>query len=67
MVTAGATKIFSSSKEKPGLCYVTPLFMEIVMAKHILLSKIYVVQLNLLRHFNVSVTIKNVSIRGFMI
>ena len=25
------------------------------------------VQLNLLRHFNVSVTIKNVSIRGFMI
>ena len=47
--------------------YITPLFVEMVTARHILLSKTYMVQLNLLRSLNVSVTFKNVSVQGFVI
>ena len=43
---------------KRSVGYVTPLFMEMVTPRHILLSKIYMVQLNLLRSLNVSVTVK---------
>ena len=67
METAGATNIFSLSKEKYWLYYITRIFMEMVTAKHMLLSKIYMVQVNLLRILNVPVTIKNVSVRGFLI
>ena len=41
MEIAGATKIFSS--------YIKLLFMEIATARHILLSKIYMIQVNLLK------------------
>ena len=53
--------------QKRSIDYITLIFMETVTAKHILLSKIYMVQVNLLRILNVSVTIKNVSVRGFLI
>ena len=46
--------------QKRSMDYITLLFMEMVTARHILLSKIYMIQLNLLRSFNVLVTIKNV-------
>ena len=65
METGGATKTFSSSKR--SMDYITLLFMEMVTARHILLSKIYMIQVNLLRSLNVLVTIKNVSVRGFVI
>ena len=65
METAGATKIFSLSKKKYGL-YCTSFYGD-VTARHILLSKIYMVQVNLLKSLNVSVTIKSVSVRGFLI
>ena len=68
METTGATKVFSSSKEKYGIYYTgLALFMEMVTARHILLSKIYMFQLDLLRSLNMSVTIKNVLFRGFVI
>ena len=57
-------KIFSSSKEEHGLF---SLLMEMVTARLILLSKTHMVQLNLLRSLNVSVTITNVSVGGFLI
>ena len=41
--------------------------MEVATARHILLSKIYMVQVNLLKSLKVSVTIKNMSVRGFVI
>ena len=63
--TAGATKIFSLSKG--SMDYITPLIMTMMRWRHILLSKIYMVQLNLLRSLNVLVTIKNVSVRDFVI
>ena len=53
--------------KKRSMDYHTHLFMEMVTAKHILLSKIYIVQVNLLRNLNVSVTTKNLSVRGFVI
>ena len=53
--------------QKRIIDYITPLFMQMVTAGHILLSKIYMFQLNLLRRLNVSVTIKSVSVRGFVI
>ena len=53
--------------QKRSMDYITFLFMEILTAGHILLSKIYMVQVNLLRSLNVSVTIKNVLGRGFVI
>ena len=65
METGGATKTFSSSKR--SMDYIALLFMEMVTARHILLSEIYMIQVNLLRSLNVSVTIKNVSVRGFVI
>ena len=68
METTGATKVFSLSKEKYGIYYTgLALFMEMVTARHILLSKIYMFQLDLLRSSNMSVTIKNVLFRGFVI
>ena len=53
--------------QKRSMDYITLLFMEMVTARHILLSKTYMVQVNLVRRSNVTVTIKNVSIRGFVI
>ena len=41
--------------------------MEVATARHILLSKIYMFQVNLLKSLKVSVTIKNMSVRGFVI
>ena len=53
--------------QKRNMDYITLLFMEMVTARHILLSKIYMVQVNLLRNLNVSITIKNVLVRGLVI
>ena len=53
--------------QKRNKDYITLLSMEMVTARHILLSKIYMAQVNLLKRFNLSVTIKNVSVRGFVI
>ena len=41
--------------------------MEVATARHILLSQIYMVQVNLVKSLKVSVTIKNMSVRGFVI
>ena len=41
--------------------------MEMVTAMHILLSKIYIVQVSLLRSLNASGTTKNMSVRGSLI
>ena len=40
--------------QKRCMDYITPFFMEMETARHIMLSKIYMVQLNLLRSLNVS-------------
>ena len=53
--------------QKRSIDYSTSLFAEMVTARHILLSKIYMFQLNLLKRLNMSVTIKNESVRGFVI
>ena len=53
--------------QKKSIDYITSFFMDMLTAWHILHSKIYMVQLNLSRSLNVSVTIKNVSVRGFII
>ena len=53
--------------QKRNMDYVTLLFMEMVTATQILLAKICMVQVNLLRSLTVSVNIKNVSFRGFVV
>ena len=65
METAGATKLFGLSKEKHGLYYNS--FCEDSDNKPYPAVKDIYDQLNLLRSLNVSVTIKNMSIRGFVI
>ena len=53
--------------QKRRMDYITLPIMGIMTARHILLSKIYMVQTNLLKSLNVSITIKKVSVRGFVI
>ena len=60
--TAGATKIFSSSKEKHGLYY-TSVYGDGDSKAYPAVKDIYMVQANLLRSLNLSVTIKNVGSR----
>ena len=59
--------LISLVHQKRSMEYITPLFMEMVIARLILLSKMYMVQLNLFRSLNMSVTIKDVSVRGVVI
>ena len=53
-------KLRSLVHQKRSMDYITLLSMDIVTARHILMSKIYIAQVNLLRSLNVLVTIKNV-------
>ena len=57
----------SSIHQKSTMNFITLLFMEMVTARYIELQNIYMVQVNLLRSLNVSITNKNVSVWGFVI
>ena len=52
--------------QKRSMDYIALLFMEMVVTRHVLLSKMYLVSVNLLRSLNVWVTI-NINLNKFVI